>query len=771
MLAYFRNAQDLSDALFSSFKDDSVFYEKPDTLRRPMIFYFGHNACVFANKMMFAGLIDKPLNDLYQKMFETGVDEMPWDDMDDMQDPDYPWPTVSETMAWRKQVRDCVEEKIGLMPDASPDKPATSESPFWAVWMGIEHERIHLETSSVLVRQMPVDAVVRPDGWNYAPSRATSPEAAPRNCLVDVKAGTAVLGKPVDFPTFGWDNEYGRRDVDVPAFRGSKYLVTNAEFLPFVLDGGYETKKWWITQSGDDEGWKWLQRRGAKKPIWWVATSHPELAKYRGTRPGSEPTHQCLNDDGTAVAGKGPHFRLRVMFDIIDMPWDWPVEVNYLEAAAFLNWKSAKDGVAYRVPTEAEYNLMRAMPSPYDHKVRGHADVAAQCEIMMRDKGPGNINLRYGSASPVNMFDPSPAGFYDIQGNVSEHVCDHFNVFDGFKIHYLYDDYSTPLMDGWHNLLMGGAWVSSGSFASSFARNCFRRHFYQQSGFRYVTSDRIAAEEYPGQSGGVKNMWEGIGDLSEDLDTGYTPASHLVAPALGKPAGCDYAAAVTTVCAEAATPSCNGAAGGAGGGDSGLAGTLLHLGCGVGSTTFQLAHKFDEVLGVDADKLLIRSARVLLHHTELHYERLTEGMLRKTEVAHVPADAHRERVQFFVGDAADLAADVTSAGPFNVVFVDGLLDRMRNPRALVCRLAELVKPGGAVVIASANDWTSRKAPKGAWLGGFEMGGEVMDTLTMLGHTLGSAFKRESVRDVPRLRRRNARRFELDVIEVSVWRCK
>ena len=35
--------------------------------------------------------------------------------------------------------------------------------------MSIEHERIHLETSSVLIRQLPVSAVSRPIGWKYAP--------------------------------------------------------------------------------------------------------------------------------------------------------------------------------------------------------------------------------------------------------------------------------------------------------------------------------------------------------------------------------------------------------------------------------------------------------------------------------------------------------------------------------------------------------------------------------------------------------------------------
>lgn len=42
----------------------------------------------------------------------------------------------------------------------------------WALFMGMEHERIHVETSSVLIRQLPVDMLVKPEGWTYAPKQA-----------------------------------------------------------------------------------------------------------------------------------------------------------------------------------------------------------------------------------------------------------------------------------------------------------------------------------------------------------------------------------------------------------------------------------------------------------------------------------------------------------------------------------------------------------------------------------------------------------------------
>ena len=99
--------RELTNTLFSSLNNDSVFYMKPDKLRRPLIFYFAHGAAVYANKMALAGLMRASelksaccwrtafqstnahcaanVDLFYQKVFETGVDEMSWDDMDEMQ--------------------------------------------------------------------------------------------------------------------------------------------------------------------------------------------------------------------------------------------------------------------------------------------------------------------------------------------------------------------------------------------------------------------------------------------------------------------------------------------------------------------------------------------------------------------------------------------------------------------------------------------------------------------------------------------------------------
>lgn len=40
--------------------------------------------------------------------------------------------------------------------------------------MGFEHERIHFETSTVLIRQYPIEMVQRPKGWAYAPLKPSN---------------------------------------------------------------------------------------------------------------------------------------------------------------------------------------------------------------------------------------------------------------------------------------------------------------------------------------------------------------------------------------------------------------------------------------------------------------------------------------------------------------------------------------------------------------------------------------------------------------------
>jgi 5-histidylcysteine sulfoxide synthase len=425
--AYFHQSYDLFESLFELLICDEVFYRQSEPTRHPMIFYFGHTAIFYINKLIASGALRERINPHFEQLFAVGVDEMIWDAASDT----LKWPSIDEVRAYRTQVRRLVDELITSMPMSLP---ITQKDPFWAIWMGIEHERIHIETSSVLHRQMPLQFVRSHEDFPICPIQG----AALQNTLVGFDARDVHLGKGFgDNGLFGWDNEYGEHKAHVKAFQAAQYLVSNGEFMEFVLAGGYTTPRWW-----DEEGLKYLQIRQAVSPPFWI-----------------------LQGDGS--------YKLRTLSAEIDMPLNWPVEVNALEAEAFCRWKSAQEAVPYRLPTEEEWAVM------------AHEGGVGEAFF---DDSCSNINLAHAASSvPVDTF--AHGRLYDVAGNVWQWTQTQMDGYEGFFTHPWYDDFSEPTFDGKHNLIKGGSWISTGNEILLSSRYAFRRHFIQHAGFRYVVGD------------------------------------------------------------------------------------------------------------------------------------------------------------------------------------------------------------------------------------------------------------------------------------------
>jgi 5-histidylcysteine sulfoxide synthase len=294
--------------------------------------------------------------------------------------------------------------------------------------MAIEHQYIHIETSSMLIRQLPVDQLQRPESWQYAPANGYTTA----NEMIEVTGGTVRLGKPQDSNIYGWDIEYGDRTVNVATFQASKYLITNAEFLDFVKDGGYENQDYWHEQS-----WAWKVQHDIKHPKFWI----PDADSYK----------------------------YRAMFDEIAMPFDFPVEVNHYEAIAYCRWK----GNHTRLMSEAEWYLA----------TYGSSEIAQAADSQAENY---NLNLKFASPNPVGYLPQakSDVGLYDLRGNVWEWLSDHLTPLAGYEPHYLYESYSAPYFDTKHYMMAGGSWITSGTEAERYYRNWFRPNFYQHAGFR-----------------------------------------------------------------------------------------------------------------------------------------------------------------------------------------------------------------------------------------------------------------------------------------------
>ncbi|MCB0369981.1 MAG: hypothetical protein KDD45_11270 [Bdellovibrionales bacterium] len=84
----------------------------------------------------------------------VGVDEMDWDDnLDCCQ---YNWPSVSDSREYRAKVKKVILDVIDKCTVTSVDD---WHNDLWIVLMGIAHERIHLETSAVIMSRLPLHMV------------------------------------------------------------------------------------------------------------------------------------------------------------------------------------------------------------------------------------------------------------------------------------------------------------------------------------------------------------------------------------------------------------------------------------------------------------------------------------------------------------------------------------------------------------------------------------------------------------------------------------
>ena len=678
---YFQYCYKRYESLFYIIADEKAYFQKADKLRHSIIFYYGHTATFFINKFKLAKIIDERIDPGLESIFAVGVDEMNWDDLNEKH---YEWPTLEETQAYRDKAYDLVSALIERLPLTLP---ITESSPWWIILMGIEHENIHLETSSVLLRQLPFNMIKEDIEWKECKSAGD----APQNELLDVSARSVILGKNRDAKLYGWDNEYGDHKADIPVFKASKYLTSNAEFLGFVVDGGYENDEYWCK-----EGVSWKQYTKARHPLFWI-------------------------EDESAKKG----YRFRTLSRELDLPLNWPVEVNCLEAEAFCRWLSLKEGKRITLPTEDEYM-----------RLRDEVKLPTYLEWATKGQAPANINLEgFASCVPVDTYEQS--GFYDVIGNVWQWSRTPIYPFEGFKVHPVYDDFSVPTFDGKHNLIKGGSWVSCGNLATQKSRYGFRRHFYQHVGFRYVQSnyeEKISTNSYTTDS--IISQYCHFGWGKNELGVENYPAK-CVSIALeymkDKPKG-----------------------------------RAFDVGCAIGRSSFELARGFNEVIGVDFSARFIQEAQVLKENGVLRYVMPTEGELEnfyKVNLADFDLEEKRERVAFWQSDACNLKPLFKD---FDLIFAGNLIDRLYDPKKFLDSLASRLNEGGLFVMTSPYTWQEESTPKEKWIGGYKREGENVSTLEGLKEILEPRFELIDRRDIPFVIQETARKHQYSIAEMTVW---
>ncbi|MCA9472757.1 MAG: SUMF1/EgtB/PvdO family nonheme iron enzyme [Nitrospirales bacterium] len=262
-------ARECMDSIFAHVHPDS-FYERGIPERHRLIFYLGHVEAFDWNQVCRWTLGKPSFHETFDQLFEAGIDPKVGTLS---QDQPSDWPTLDEVFEYNRRVREEIDQAMEYAP---PD----------IVSIAIEHRWMHVETTAYILHRLPNTSKVIP---------ACSPlrkYPSPIHDMIEVPAGVATLGEEPS-TTFGWDNEFNRHEVPVPAFSMSKYKVTNGQYLRFVQEG-------------------------AAPPSFWVQ--------------------------------RGNTWFLRTMFGEQELPLDWPVYVSQREAQAYAAWA----GLA--LPTEAQFH-------------------------------------------------------------------------------------------------------------------------------------------------------------------------------------------------------------------------------------------------------------------------------------------------------------------------------------------------------------------------------------------------------------------------------
>ncbi|MDK3022528.1 SUMF1/EgtB/PvdO family nonheme iron enzyme [Cupriavidus taiwanensis] len=201
-----------------------------------------------------------------------GADE--WFDPDRI-GPDERWeitlPDVAVVKRYAADVLDGVLRRIALLPD-------DTDLTLYPYRRALLHEDAQGEGVAALLQAL-----------GLAPAEgagATAAPAAGHGGTLHFPGGRFTLGWS-DADGFAWPDELPPQPTYVPAFEIDMALVSNAQFLEFVEDGGYEHPAWWSSA-----GRQWLMTQERSAPRYW--SRHPESRAWMLERFG---TLRTLNPD------------------------------------------------------------------------------------------------------------------------------------------------------------------------------------------------------------------------------------------------------------------------------------------------------------------------------------------------------------------------------------------------------------------------------------------------------------------------------------------
>lgn len=214
-------------------------------------------------------------------------------------------PTMKEVYQYRESVDNRVEELLGNLINRRYKDCAA------IIALGLQHEQQHQELFYTEIKyilyQNPPDLRVP---YYIKPQEKAKGRSHPSSHS-SFKGGLYEIGNLEE--SWGWDNEYPVHKCYIHDFALQNRLVTNAEYLEFMKDGGYQKQLLWL-----DNGWNKRQSEKWEAPLYWEK-----------------------------VDGEWQMWTLSGMKKVD--PLEPVCHVSFYEAEAYARWKEA------RLPSEQEW--------------------------------------------------------------------------------------------------------------------------------------------------------------------------------------------------------------------------------------------------------------------------------------------------------------------------------------------------------------------------------------------------------------------------------
>ncbi|KAF3906342.1 hypothetical protein ABW20_dc0103915 [Dactylellina cionopaga] len=458
------------------------YLTKPIELRNPILFYLGHIPTFLDVQ------ISKSTNSAnteprhYTNIFQRGIDP----DVDDPtrchQHSDVPdtWPELNEIKGFQSRVRERVRSlyKSGL----------SSLSVRRALWLGFEHEVMHLETLLYMLLQH--DLTISPAGVPVPDFRSQylldSTQNRAEDLWIDVPGRKLIFGsedREEDGGHFGWDNERPAINASVESFQAFSRPITNGEYALYL-----EAK------SSKDIPKSWtLDGRNANTDV--LSNIDESIA--------------------SPTAFKG--IFVKTVFGPVPLTYaqHWPVMASYDELNGCAEWMGG------RLPTREELQVI------YEHFEFVKKDLEAKKLAAMIDAVNGHLSMHGVHITPpeapalgekdnksvsddlfaemvganVSFRHWHPTCVYGKvcgrgDGGAWEWTSTVLERWNGFKPMELYPEYTVDFFDNKHNVVLGASWATHSKIAG---RRTFVNWYQRAYEFAWCTG-RLVRDAPTGKS-------------------------------------------------------------------------------------------------------------------------------------------------------------------------------------------------------------------------------------------------------------------------------